>query len=64
MDEAEFFSPTDVVARLAIKAVIANRKISASDLETLFASTGLTMDRTATYIGVEMLRSVICIPAR
>ena len=63
MDAADLFSPADTAALLAIRAVIANRKVTLAELEALFASTGLITHRNATDLGVDVLRGFLRSPA-
>jgi hypothetical protein len=42
MDAADLFSPADTAALLAIRAVIAHRRVTPRELEALFSTTGLT----------------------
>jgi len=57
--DADLFSPADTAALLAIKAVMANRQLSPTELRALFAATGLTPEPTALSAGVERVRSFL-----
>ncbi len=40
--DADLFSPADAAALLAIRAVIADHRLSPAEMEAMFASMGLT----------------------
>ena len=57
--DADLFTPADTAALLAIKAVLANRRLSPAELRALFDATGLTPEPTAFSAGVEKVRSLL-----
>jgi hypothetical protein len=57
--DADLFTPADTAALLAIKAVMANRRLSPAELRALFDATGLTPQPTVFGAGVEKVRSFL-----
>ena len=57
--DADLFTPADTAALLAIKAVMANRRLSPEELRALFAATGLTPEPSVFSVGVEKVRSFL-----
>ena len=56
--DADLFDAKDMSALLAIRAVIANRRVSAAELRALFSSTGLLHDEQANRAAVGVVRAL------